>query len=185
MSRGLDYPLPTETERVSATRNNHISTQTGLRREPDYRTSTPIEACRSRRRLKIGKAVHPFSTEKSPQRSRFSQAPPASMGGLHLKIQKLKHRDNAEQTLAESKVKSSRPYSSQNVPRSFRSTRGRVAGQHAHGFLMGSRLVEIEQNALYNKGTQKEKTGKRRSRRTRKRRCALYAGQHLNNHDAR
>ena len=95
------------------------------------------------------------------------------MGGLHLKIQKLKHRDNAEQTLAESKVKSSRPYSSQNVPRSFRSTRGRVAGQHAHGFLMRSRLVEIEQNALYNKGTQKEKTGKRRSRSARKRRV-LY-----------
>ena len=28
------------------------------------------------------------------------------------------------------------------------------------------------------------KTRKRRSRRTRKRRCALYAGQHLHNHDA-
>ena len=31
----------------------------------------------------------------------------------------------------------------------------------------------------------KRKTGKRRSRRTRKRRCALYAGQRLHNHDAR
>ena len=75
----------------------------------------------------------------------------------------------------------SRPCSSQKIPRSFRSTRGRVAGQHAHGFIVESRIVEKEQNVLYNNGTQEKKNDKNRSRRTRKRICALDAGQYCTN----
>ena len=42
-------------------------------------------------------------------------------------------------------------------PRSIRSTRERVTGQHAHGFLLGSRLVENDQNTWYNNDTQMKK----------------------------
>ena len=52
----------------------------------------------------------------------------------------------SRQSGRETKGKPSRSCS-QKIPRTFRSTRGRVAGQHAHGFLMGSRLVETERNA--------------------------------------
>ena len=38
VSRGPDYPLPTEPERVSATRKTHITAQNSLSRGPDYPT---------------------------------------------------------------------------------------------------------------------------------------------------
>ena len=62
---------------------------------------------------------------------------------------------------------------------SSRSIRGRVAGQHVHGFLRVCRSAETEQNTWYSNGTKKNETPKR------KRRFALQAGTHLHNHDAR
>ena len=45
--------------------------------------------------------------------------------------------------------------------RSFHSARGGASGKHAHGFLMGSRLVENDQNAWYNNDTPKKKNSER------------------------
>ena len=51
----------------------------------------------------------------------------------------------------------SRPCTNQIIACSFRPIRGTVAGQHAHGFLVVYRSVELEQNAWYSNSTQKKK----------------------------
>ena len=72
VSRGAGYPLPTEPERMSTTRKTHSTAQTSLSRGPDYPTFTRIEAASILQKAQIGRAVHPFSTEKSPRHSRRS-----------------------------------------------------------------------------------------------------------------
>ena len=80
--------------------------------------------------------------------------------------------------------KSSRPFTNQIIACSFRSNRGRVAGQHAHGFLMVCCSVETKQNPWYSNGTQSNENLKRLPRCTRKKTCFLQASAHLHNHDA-
>ena len=53
--------------------------------------------------------------------------------------------------------KSSHQCTNQITAWSFWSIRGRVAGQHAHGFLLVCRSVETEMDAWYSNGTQKNK----------------------------
>ena len=80
----------------------------------------------------------PVQYSKNPQEYRRSQVPPTSMGELH-------HNSNGWSTGAMQRSQSgrddtgnsSRRCSRQKIARSFRSTRGRVVGQHARGFLMG------------------------------------------------
>ena len=72
VSRGPDYPLPTEPERVSATRKTHITAQTSLSRGLDYPTFMRIETVSILQKAKIRRAIHPFSTEKFPQQRRRS-----------------------------------------------------------------------------------------------------------------
>ena len=54
VSRGLDYPLPTETETVSATRNAHTTAQNSLSRGSVTPLSRESIQCRYRRSLKSG-----------------------------------------------------------------------------------------------------------------------------------
>ena len=72
VSRGPDYLVPTETARVSATRKTHITAQTSLSRGPDYPSFMRIEAVSISQKAQIRTAVHPFSTEISPQQYRRS-----------------------------------------------------------------------------------------------------------------
>ena len=70
VSRGPDYPLPTETETASATRKTHTTEQNSLSRGPDYPTFTRIDTVSIPQKAQIRRAVHPFSTQKSPQQHR-------------------------------------------------------------------------------------------------------------------
>ena len=72
VTRGPNYPLPTETEMVSASRKTHITAQTSLSRGPDHPTFTRIEAVSISEKAQIRRSVHPFSTGKSPQQFRRS-----------------------------------------------------------------------------------------------------------------
>ena len=70
VSRGPDYPLPNETETVSATRKTQTTAQTSLSKELDHPTFTQIERVSIPQNAQIRRAVQPFSTHKSPQQHR-------------------------------------------------------------------------------------------------------------------
>ena len=68
--RGPDYPLPTETETVSATRKAHTTAQNSSSRGPDYPTLTRIDTVSIPQKTQIRRAILPFSTQKSPLQHR-------------------------------------------------------------------------------------------------------------------
>ena len=60
------YPLPTETERVSATQKAHITTHISLSRGPDYPTFTRIEAVSIAQKAQIRRARPPVQYREIP-----------------------------------------------------------------------------------------------------------------------
>ena len=132
VSRGPDYPLPTNRVSVGYTEASHHSTN-----QLAQRARLP---------------VNPFSTEESSQQFRYSEVAPTSTRGPHLNIQSWSTGTmQSRQRGRETKGNASRRCS-QKIPRSFGPTSGRVSGQHAHGFLTRSRLVEKQQNTGYHNG---------------------------------
>ena len=91
----------------------------------------------------------------------------------------------SRQSGREREGKSNRPCSSQTIPRTFRSNRGRVAGQHAQGFLMASRLVGKQQNAGLNNGTQRKKSLEKTISTHAKYEMCYHAGHNLHKQSAR
>ena len=96
VSRGPAYPLPTETERVSAARKTHITPQVSLSRGPDYPTVTRIEAVSMSQKAQIRRActrsVLRISTALQTQ-----LGPTHQYGRDRTQHPQLEQRHNAEQ----------------------------------------------------------------------------------------
>ena len=136
VSRGpADFPLPSKTEAVSASRKTHTIAQTNLSTGPYYPTSTRIEAGSFSQKAQFRR---PFtrSVQQNPHSNREDAiGSPHQYGAAPPQPQRLEHRHSAEQT--EWHVRYGQVESSGQQPKkacSSSSIRGGVAGHHVHGF---------------------------------------------------